>query len=281
MKILVTGFNGKVGYEVTQKLMELQIQIKCAVRDVNKAMKKYGGEYEFVKFDFSSPDTFVEALNGVDKVFLIYPPGKDIHFEEFIRAAKEKSVKHIVYLSLKDVQFLPFIHHFKNEKLIKKYDIPYTFLRAGYFMQNLKDFLYDEIKGNCRIFVPAGKGKTSFVDARDIAEVGVMAFLNPEKHKFKSYVITGEKAIDFFEVAKIMSEVIQKEISYSNPSVKEFKEYMVSKGSDSDFINVVVGVHIPTKLGLAKGVAKDFFDLTNKRPGSIRSYIEDYRTDWI
>jgi len=55
---------------------------------------------------------------------------------------------------------------------------------------------------------------------------------------------------------------------------------MVSKGENEGFINVVVGVHFPTKLGLAKGIKYDFEKVTNKKPTKIRKYIEDYKDNW-
>lgn len=281
MKILVTGFNGKIGYEVARKAKEINLPIICAVRNVAKAKQKHGDNYEFVCLDFSKPETFQRALSGINKIFLMYPPGDNIQFASFIEQAKEQGIQHIVYLSLKDVQFMPFVHHFKNEKLIKRSKIPFTFIRAGYFMQNLNDFLLKEIKERQRIYVPAGNGKTSFVDARDIAEIAALSLSNTEKHHFQKYVITGDEALDFFEVAKIMSDVLNKDIKYTNPSVKEFKEFMVSHGVNKEFINVVVGVHLPTKLGLAKGIKHDYEKVMNKKPTNIRKYVADFKENWI
>lgn len=281
MTILVTGFNGKIGYEVAKKLKEKKVSMKCAVRNVDKAKKQFQQGYEFVGLDFSKPETFIKALNGIEKIFLMYPPGENIQFERFIKKAKEQGIKHIVYLSLKDVQYMPFIHHYKNEKMIKKHHIPFTFLRAGYFMQNLNDFLQKEIRERRRIFVPAGKGKTSFVDARDIAEIAAIALTNTEKHVNKNYVITGNEALDFNEVATIMSKVLGVEITYTNPTVKEFKDFMISNGGNENFINVVVGIHFPTKLGLAKGIKDDFEKVTNEKPTKLQKYIEDYKDNWL
>ncbi len=181
---------------------------------------------------------------------------------------------------MKDAQFLPFIHHFKNEKLLKKLGLPYTFIRAGYFMQNLNDFLCEEITLHQRIYVPAGKGKTSFVDVRDLAEIAALSFQHPQLHQYKAYVITGETALDFYQVAEKMGEVLGKPIAYTNPSAKEFKQHMVARGKDKGFINVVIGIHFPTKLGLAKGVTKDYQKLTGSKPRTIETYIVDYRHFW-
>ncbi|RSD26887.1 SDR family oxidoreductase [Mesobacillus subterraneus] len=281
MSILVTGFNGKIGHEVARKLRDKQIPIKCAVRNVNIAREKHGSEYDFVELDFSKPDTFEDALEGIDGIFLMYPPGDSIEFEKFIALFQIKGGRHIVYLSVKDVQFMPFIHHYKNEKLIKKYKISYTFLRAGYFMQNLNDFLKDELKERKRIFVPAGKGRTSFTDARDIAEVAAIALRRPEEHKNKKYTITGDVALDFYEVAEMMTEILNMKVEYTNPAIREFKDHMTSTGSDQSFINVVAGIHIPTKFGLAKGIKDDFEKLTGRKPSSMRQYIEDYKESWM
>jgi hypothetical protein len=63
--------------------------------------------------------------------------------------------------------------------------------------------------------------------------------------------------------------------------VKEFKEFMLQIGENEAFINVVIGIHFPTKLGLAKGITQDFEKLTHKQPISIKTYIRDYKANWI
>lgn len=281
MKILVTGFTGKVGLQVANYLKDIDIPILCGVRNVERARDKFGDIYEYVSLDFSDPTTFDGALENIDRIFLMYPPGENLPFATFLEKAKDKEIKHITYLSLKDVQFMPFIHHYKMEKLIKSYNIPYTFVRAGYFMQNLNDFLCKEIKERQRIFVPAGKGKTSFIDTRDLAEISALTLVNEGKHKNQIYAVTGNEALDFFDVASIMTEVLGVKIQYTNPSVKEFREYMKKIGEDEGFVNVVVGVHMPTKLGLAKGIKHDYEKVTGKTPTNIRKYIEDFKESWI
>ncbi|MBH0158640.1 SDR family oxidoreductase [Fictibacillus sp. 5RED26] len=274
--ILVTGFTGKVGFEVAKKLKASDLPMICGVRNVSKEKDTYGDAYHYVHLDLSQPMTFSDALSGIKQIFLIYPPGDKIEFEEFLNCARKKGIRHIVYLSVKDVQFLPFIHHYKNEKLIRKSGISYTFIRAGYFMQNLNDFLSIEIKDRKRIFIPAGKGKTSFVDTRDLADVALTVFKNPDNHVNKKYVITGDNALDFFEVAEQMSHILHTKIIYTNPSVKEFKEFMLQRGESNDYINVIVGIHFPTKLGLAKGITHDYEEITQKKPTKMKTYIEDY-----
>lgn len=169
----------------------------------------------------------------------------------------------------------------QDGKVDQKSKIPYTFVRAGYFMQNLSDFLCKEIKERHRIFVSAGNGKTSFVDTRDLAEVSALSLTEIAKHRNQIYVITGNEALDFYEVAALMTEVLGVKIEYTNPSIKEFKQYMTQSGVDAQFVNVVAGIHMPTKLGLAKGIKHDYMKVTGKNPTTIRQYIEDFKQDWL
>jgi len=175
---------------------------------------------------------------------------------------------------------MPFIPHYKNEKKIKQIGIPYTFLRAGYFMQNLNMFLLNEIKENNRIFITAGKGKTSFTDIRDIAEVAARSLINKGKHMNKKYAITGEEALDFYQVAGLMSKILGRKINYSNPSGKEFTKYLLSKGLNEDYIQLVARIHFFTKIGLAKGITNEFEKITGNKPTTLQKFIEDYKQLW-
>ncbi|OCT14393.1 NAD(P)-dependent oxidoreductase [Paenibacillus pectinilyticus] len=280
-KILVTGITGNVGREVAESLKKDNVQMVCGVRNVEKAQKQFQGEYEFVTLDFVNRETFDQALEGVDRVFLNYPPETPFNdFHAFIYKSKEKGVRHLTYLSVKDVQFLPFVPHHKNEKVIVQSGIPFTFLRAGYFTQNLNMFLLDELVKHDRIYVPCGKGKTSFIDLRDIAEVAAMTLLNPNKNQNKKYVLTGNKALDFYEVADIMTRVLGRKIFYSNPSLKEFKTYMMQKGYEAKYVNLVGGLHTFTKLGMAKGIKPDFTQITGRIPRTVEAYVHDYKAVW-
>ena len=78
-------------------------------------------------------------------------------------------------------------------------------------MQNLSTVHRQEIRDRNEILVPAGRGKTSFVDCRDIAEVGAMALLEPG-HEGKAYDLTGAQALDYQEVASLFTEVLGRQI---------------------------------------------------------------------
>ncbi len=116
-------------------------------------------------------------LNGIDKLFLLTLPTPNMTeiASSLIKEAKKNDIKHIVKLSVLDADAEPGIMigrmHRQEEKIIEESGIPYTFLRAGAFMQNFINFFGQTIKTQNAFYLPAGEGKVSFVDVRDIAAV--------------------------------------------------------------------------------------------------------------
>jgi len=281
MSILITGFNGNVGFAVGHALKNEKIPFYAGVQDPARIPENLKKDYTFRTLDYNEPATFSTALEGCNQLFLLYPPQVSLEaFQRFIHFLSFSKIQHIVYLSVKDVQFLPFIPHYKNEALIRKAGIPYTFIRAGYFMQNLNLFMREEIKQNQQIFVPAGKGKSSFTDIRDIATIVLHSLVSLKLHQDQAHTITGEESLDFYEAASLMTLLLEKPIHYTNPSIHTFKMRMSQKGLPEDHVNVVANLHIPTKLGLAGGMTTTFYDLSRNRPIRMEQYIRDYAHHW-
>ena len=70
-------------------------------------------------------------------------------------------------------------------------------------MQNFSSgFIAPMISGMGGIFLPAADAKTSFIDARDIAAVGIAALTEPG-HAGKAYALTGGQAHTYGEAAEI------------------------------------------------------------------------------
>jgi uncharacterized protein YbjT (DUF2867 family) len=64
----------------------------------------------------------------------------------------------------------------------------WTFLRAGFFAQNLGDAYRADIREHDELFVPAGDGRAAFVDVRDLGEVAARAF-SEDGHAGQAYTV--------------------------------------------------------------------------------------------
>ncbi len=280
--ILITGITGNVGSDVANHLLKLKVPFKAGVRDIQKARKALGSEIEFVEFDFEAPETYDYALKDVNKIFLMRPPAlADVEkqIKPFIDFAALKGIEQIVFLSLMGIEKNPIPPHYKIEKLILKSGISYTFLRPSFFMQNLNTTHCFDIKERNDIFIPCGKAKVSFIDTRDIGEVGAIALLE-DKHKNKAYTLTGGEALDYYQVADSFTAILGRKITYSNPSPLKFRKTMIQRGIKKEFANVMVMLYITTRLGMAKSVTNDLEMILNRKPASIEQYIRDYYDCW-
>lgn len=212
--ILVTGATGTVGSEVVKQLtspssLSSGIRVRAAVHSKDKAdrLRDENKTIEIADLDYNKPESVVDALNGVDKLFLVTPPAPNMNelTSSLIKEAKKIDLKHIVKLSVLDADAEPGIMigrwHKQEEKNIEESGIPYTFLRSGAFMQNFINFFGQTIKNQNAIYHPAGDGKVGFVDVRDIAAVATKILLaknngnkSNQEHEYKKYGITGNEA---------------------------------------------------------------------------------------
>ncbi|MFB7121560.1 SDR family oxidoreductase [Bacillus tropicus] len=272
--ILVTGATGNVGKEVVKELIKRNATFKVATRR---------RETEEVYFDFENPSSVKTALTSITKLFLIRPPhlaDAKKYFQPVIDAAKEIGIKQIVFLSLLGVEKKPIVPHAKIEAIIKDSGIPYTFLRPSFFMQNLLSQHGDELRNEKIIEVPAGKGKTSFIDVRDIGEVAAKVLIE-DGHRFKAYTLTGSEALTYYEVAEIVSKETKENIIYTNPSIFKFRKRMIQKGLKNDFIMVMIGIYTTARLGLAKKITQDLEQLLEREPTNLKKFAHDYREQLI
>lgn len=284
-KYLVTGASGNIGKYVIDELIVLKKDIKAAVHNTENAKKLFKDkkDVELIKFDFLDKQTFENALKGVRAIFLVRPPNladpqKDIL--PFLKTAKESGVEKIVFVSLLGVEKNPIVPHRKIENMIKELRIPYVFLRPSFFMQNLNTNHREEIKERDEIYIPAGRSKTSFIDTRDIAKAAVISLID---HKYKniSITLTGKEAIDYYEVSKTLSEVLERKIEYKNPSLLRFRKERIKRGTPKEFANVMTLLYLMTKLGTAKDITYDLEKLIGREPISFKRYVMDHKDYWI
>jgi uncharacterized protein YbjT (DUF2867 family) len=103
----VLGASGRTGIYVIQELQSRDSNIRAFSRNIEKAKENVSGDFEWVYADVTKPETLTVALQGVDiLISTIGSTGGDnselIDYQgsiNFVDAAKESGVKHIIYMS--------------------------------------------------------------------------------------------------------------------------------------------------------------------------------------
>lgn len=276
-RIFVTGATGTVGSHVVERLRERDVTVRAGVRDVEQARRRFGDDVECVAFDFRKPETWGAAFEDVDAMFLVRPPSmSDVkrHLTPAVDAAARVGVEHVVYLSVLGAEKNPLVPHHRVERHLRGADVTYTFLRASFFMQNLAEEHLEDVRERDEISVPAGDGATSFVDARDVAAVGVAALTEPG-HENRAYDVTGPEALTYAEVAAVFSDVLGRCIEYARPGAVEFVRTQYRRGTPLGFALVMLAVYTTARVGLAGRVTDDVEEVLGRPPRTMREFVRD------
>lgn len=271
--ILVTGSTGNVGEGVVRELIRRDACVRSAVRPGRTTTPLPG--VETVAFDFEQPTTFAAALQGVDRVFLMRPPHMSdaAAMRPFIDAMAAFGVRHVVFLSVQGAGTNPFVPHHGIERMLKRSRVGWTLLRPSFFMQNLSTTHLDDVRDLDRIIVPAGRGRTNFIDVDDIAEAAAITLTAPG-HVGKAYELTGSDALTYSEVAEILSQACGRTISYQAPSAREFKKHMRAAGHASEFITVTSMIYALARFGLAAGTTDELEHLIGRKPTTFAEWAQ-------
>lgn len=284
--ILIIGGTGNIGFPLIECLSKNKtIRMNVGVRDVAKSQQKFEGieNVTLVPFDFLNPATFPKAFSKVNKVFFIRPPQISKPKEDmapFLNYAQQQHLQQIVFVSLLGVEKNPVTPHHQIEKMIRELEIPFTFIRPSFFMQNLNTTHREDIQRNHDLFIPAGHAKTSFIDTRDIGEAAAIC-LTDSHYLNQALEITGPAALTYAEIASEMSRILGTTITYSKPSLLRFRHTMIKRGVPKEFVNVMVMLYLITQLGNAKKVTPTLEKVLKHPPRTIQNYIHDYKEYFV
>jgi uncharacterized protein YbjT (DUF2867 family) len=270
--VLVTGATGTVGSHVAAGLAG-RVETRAGVRDPARADAP--DAVEPVVLDFEKPETWGAALDGVDALFLIRPPQVSTDcLTEFADAAVRVGVEHVAYLSVLGAERNPLLPHRRVERHLSGLGVATTFLRASFFMQNLVEVHPEEVARG-EIAVPAGDGRTSFVDARDVAAVAATVLADPDRSG-GAYDLTGPNALTYHEVATVLSEVLDRRVEYTDPSIPRFVVRRLRAGDPLPFVVVMVGIYTTARLGFAGRVADGVMRVLDREPRTLADFAADY-----
>lgn len=278
--ILVTGATGNVGAEVIRKLTERGQKVRAFVRSRGRGAGIARRGVELVEGDFNGPTTFLPALAGVDRLFLLMPSSAEVEQQQknFVDAAKQRKVRHIVKLSQfgADEQGKGRFQRYHGgvENYILKSGIAYTFLRPNLFMQGLLNFR-STLSSQGAIFASAGNARVSLVDVRDIAAIAERALLE-SGHEGRAYEITGPEALTHAELAAKLSQALGKTIKYVDISPAALLEALLSFGMPPWQAEGVVEDYEQYRNGEAATVTSIVRDITGSAPHTFAEFAKDY-----
>ena len=221
--ILVIGGTGKTGRKVASKLTTLGHNVRIGSRSASPT------------FDWDNLETWTEAMQGMDKVYITFQPDLAVPgaleaIEELTKRAKRTGVKKLVLLSGKGEKEAELC-----EQVVIHSGLDYTIVRASWFNQNFSESFFLEPILEGFVALPQADVKVPYVDTDDIAEVAVAALLN-EEHNGKLYQLTGPRFLTFKDVINEISDVTGRDIAFTPIALPAYVSVMKQQGVPADFV---------------------------------------------
>ena len=279
--VLVTGATGTVGAPLVRALRGAGAPVRAASRHPGRPGPSSGdGGVEHVRFDITDPGTWSAGFTGVETMFLLRPPqvgdvGRDV--APALRAARAIGVRHVVLLSVQGADRLRVVPHARIESWLRGSGMGWTFVRPSFFTQNLAKVHGAQVREHDELLVPAGQGRTAFVDAEDVAAVAAAALLDPGAHAGRAWTPTGPEALTYTEVAEQLGEVVGRTISYRAPGLVEYVRRARAWGTATSMVAVTSVVYTTARLGIAAGLTDDVRAVTGREPVAVRPVLERER----
>lgn len=280
--ILVTGITGNNGGATAAALIEKGIKFRALVRDLDKAADWAAKGVELVLGDLEDPASVRAALDGIDRAVLILPNSQEQERLElsFIETAKQAGLPWILKVSSPEAvrgttSPIP-LAHIAAEDAIMASGMNWTFVRPTFFMQNLAGTVATA-KVTGKLSMPMGKGDVGMTDCADAGAfiAHLLTDENPEKYYGQCYDISGpDEIMTFEEIAKVMGEVIGRDVEYDDCDPAAFKEVLRPFQRNDWHTDAVAILFAEIANGTTPGVKTSIFQDIMGRPGtSFREFL--------
>ena len=289
-KIMITGVTGHLGGQVLRFLQQKADNHSLSViaRTPSKLDPDDIKGVNVVQADYDDKKSLVEAFRGIDRLYFV--SGNDIHarrkqHQHVVEAAKEAGVKHVVYTSFQrktETDDSPVTQiadaHLLTEKLLKQSGLTYTIMKHALYSDVIPMFIGEDVFKKGMIYQPAGNGKVSFASRSDMAEAAAV-ILASEGHENKIYEIAGTKSCSYHDIAKILSGISGKQISYASPTAEEFRKTLQEAGVPDEAISMSVTFNEGIRQGEFDFPDPTLEKLIGHKPQSVEEFLKSVYTN--
>lgn len=246
MTILVTGATGNIGRCVVDRLVGAGQRVRAMAR-APKAARLAAG-VEVVYGDFVRPETWADALKGVERVHL-FPfsyavPDSEIGFvDEAVKAGVRRFVVHSAAAAefppgddQHDLSISPLRRHLAMERdahreqelLVEASGAEWTHVRPGLLAAGALSWA-DQIRAGQPVREPHGAAGEALVHEADVAEVAVAALLTDD-HLGAAYTITGPAKVSQVEQVAAIAAATGQYVRFEENSLARGAGALAARG---------------------------------------------------
>lgn len=239
--IVVTGATGKLGSHIIEELLAKlpANELMVAVRNPDAAAALRARGVGVRPIDYRDPSTLEPALRGATQ--LLFMSSSDsgaprmAQHRAVVDAAKRAGVRLIVYTSMLHADRAGALlarDHSATEELIRASEIPFVFLRNGWYIENYTENLAAALQRGAFLGC-AGEGRIAAATRADYAAAAA-AVLASAWHENTAYELAGDIAFTMRELAAEVSRQTGKPIAYTDLPAAQYEQVLVGAGVPAD-----------------------------------------------
>ena len=295
MKLLVVGATGTLGRQVVRQALDEDHEVRCLVRNPNKAifLKEWGAE--IVKGDLCDKSTLPAALEGVDAVIDAATArvtdnlsAKEVDWQgkvNLIQATKAAGVDRYIFFSIVDAQKYPEVPLMNikrcTELFLAESGLNYTVLRLAGFMQGLISQYAIPILEEQVVWVSGESTPIAYMNTQDIAKFAVRALSVPATEK-QTFPVVGTKAWGAYEIMDLCENLSGNRTRISRISltvlgllrrITRFCEWGQNTADRLTFAEVLAS---GKPLDAPMENVYETFDLDPKKTTTLEEYMKEY-----
>ena len=240
--ILVTAANGRTGRSMVAALAERDVAVRAFIRDEDQWPRLQAlGADSYGVGDLAHPDTIQAALQGVHRVVFIGPPmhPEEVSFvDNFVAAAQQAGVGHFVYYSVMHPLRREVRHHrlkLDAEEHIVESGLPYTIVQPMRYMQHLEGIWKTVTTTGVHAMPFNVDVKFNVVDLNDLT-AATARVATSEEYVYGTYELAGPEALSQTDMARIISEVIERPVRAEQVSIETLQKKGRAAGLGADRI---------------------------------------------
>lgn len=276
-KILVVGALQNEGEEIADCMLKKNQKVVIGTSQIHLMRKKYSPEVELVHFDFTDIESYNLALEDVNKILIIssYNVRPIEGMESFIDQLQGKEgIELICLLTINGMEQNPLFSENNIEKYLQDKELPFCIIKSNFYMQKIKGIYSREIMKKDKIVVPDKKAKISFISEQDTYEFVATIMGQAEEHRKKNYILTGQEALDYFEIETLLSNTLGRPVEYMGLKPEMVKEYWRGlREEDCEYADSLGIQHMISRMGIAENITHTFSDIMGREPITLKEYI--------
>ena len=204
---------------------------------------------------------------------------------ETAKEAKEANVKHLLVVSvpLAEKDDTIFGRQYSAiENSVANIGLPYTFVRLPFFMENFSQYHIEGIKSQSTIMLPLNPNKPiAYVAVKDAAKASAEILRQPQWHANKIYDIVSD-LFSFKDATKVLSEVMGKEITFTQIQYNEARLIMLSMGLPEWITDALLSYYklVDEDDPVTNKAGDDFKVITHNEPTDFSKWVTDHAQEF-